>query len=768
MRRSLALVLLLAVITAFGCSRAADAPAAAGSAAPLAASAAPDGAGDTTSSTVIDFVAGFDACTLSHRGVLLDLGDPTMSSRMSGTRIKTADVELREHEGASWVSLHERSLEVSFVSEADSKPEAGIVIEARVRGGAAKSLSVYLGGKALGTLPLSKDETKVVSLHAPSMSIPRGANDLLLRVNGGAKSGKDNLAEIDWIRIGPADGDAPYAAPTRSDALTTVSIGGVARRGISLRAPGSARCPGYVPSGAMLEGQIGVSGGEADAEVRVLIDRAEPRVVGSYHLGGGEGAPAWVPLSLPLGDLGTLASIELVAKSSTKGARIVFAEPKVVATSVPKPVKPTAARGVVVVVLGSTAAKSLSPYGGSLATPELSALAASGTTFDAHRASTSFASGAVASMLTGLPPRAHGVSEPEASLGASGVTIAEAARQAGIATAMFTANPETSAAYGFTRGWATFTAHSPTEEGRATAVFDDVEKWLDEHKSERFLVFVHARGGHPPWDVSSDEVKDLPPTGYAGSLDPKHAGEMLAKVRRSTGTKLFTDADRERAIALHDRALQAHDLALGHLVAHVKEIGREPDTTWIVTGDVGIDAAAHAPFLEDDTLDEAALAIPLIVKSPEKPTRAHVSLPTASVDIARTALESLGLEPPPQLRGDSVWAIAQRGPQGPERPRVATTTTRFSARWSSFVLSGARDREAKLCNLALEPDCVSDVRATHPLAAEMLHALVYKELGIAQNDGEKYPAVTKVLPDTPTTAALRAWGVVAVSPTATK
>ena len=71
-------------------------------------------------------------------------------------------------------------------------------------------------------------------------------------------------------------------------------------------------------------------------------------------------------------------------------------------------------------------------------------------------ATTSYASGALASMLTGLPARVHGVSQPEAVLGTTGVTIAEAARQGGVVTAMFTANPTTGASYGFTRGWETF------------------------------------------------------------------------------------------------------------------------------------------------------------------------------------------------------------------------------------------------------------------------------------------------------------------------
>ncbi len=791
MRFAPLIVLALATSASFGslgaaactsCSRGSDGPTPASSATvSLAASGAPasDRGPAKTSATVLDFVSGFDGCTLAHRGVLLDLGDATMHARMSASKLQAPDVEVREHEGASWASLHERSLELSFVSEADSKPESGVIVEARVRGGAAKSLSVYLDGKAIGTLPLVKAEANVVSVHAASGSIARGSNELLVRVVGGAKATRDNLAEIDWIRVGVPDGDAPYAAPTRADALTTVTIGGVARRGVSLRAPGSVRCGGFVPNGAVLEGSIGVSGGEADAEVRVLVDRAEPRIVGSFHLGG-EGAPPWQPISLPLGDVGTLAAVELVAKNSTKGARVVFAEPRVIAAHAAETVEAPKARGVIMVVMGSVSPKSLSPYGGTTATTELAQLATSGTVFEAHRASTSFASGALASMLTGLPPRVHGVSEPEAMLGATGVTIAEAARQAGVVTAMFTANPTTSSPYGFARGWETFAARSPAEDAPATAVFDDVEHWLDGHKDDRFLVVVHARGGHPPWDVVSGDEKELAPAGYTGSLDAKHAGEMLAKVRRSTASKLFTDADRERAFALHAKAVLAHDAALGKLVAHVRSIGRDADTTWIVTGDVGIDTAAHAPFLEEDALDENALAVPLVVRAPGTPVRARVSSPTSSVDLARTVLEALALTPPPQLRGESLWTIAQRGTQGPERPRMATTTTRFSVRWSGFVLSGTKDRETKLCNLSLEADCVSDVRATHPLAAEMLHALAFDELGhappapSAPGTAGAGPATTaasastapqhpKAL-DAATSSALRAWGVTTGTP----
>jgi arylsulfatase A-like enzyme len=319
---------------------------------------------------------------------------------------------------------------------------------------------------------------------------------------------------------------------------------------------------------------------------------------------------------------------------------------------------------------------------------------------------------------------------------------------------MFTANPTTSAPFGFSRGWETFASRSPSDEGPATSPFDDAAKWLESHKDDRFLLFVHARGGHPPWDVASEELKELAPAGYAGSLDPKHGGEGLGKARRAGLARPLTDADRERAFALHAKGVAQHDAALGRLVAQIRTLGREADTTFIVTGDVGVDAAAHVPFLDDDALDEATLAIPLVVHGPGTPPRARVAIPTSGVDIARTALDALGLVAPREMRGESLFLTAQRTAQIPDRASLATTATRFSARWGGFVLVGAREREAKLCNLSLEPDCVSDVRATHPIAAEIMHGLVFDEL-----TGKKPSApAPRAAIDAPTAAALRAWG----------
>lgn len=754
------------VTVAAGCTKgSAEGPR--GSATSLAASAekAPQNAKGAKAtdaprhSPVIDFLANGEDCSFGHRGVLIDLGDPASRARMSGSRLAKPDLDVREREGASWVSVRARSLELSFVSSSELRSDTGIVVEARVRGGAARSASVYLNGKPIGSLSLTKGETRVVSASSSSAFVARGTNELLLRFNGGSRSQHDELAEIDWVRVGPNDGDAPYSAPTRGDAVTTVSIAGTTRRSVSLRAPGFARCSAFIPNGSVLEGFIGATGGDADAEVRVLVDRESPRVVGNFHLGGPTDPPGWRPIALPLGEIGTIAGVELVAKSSSKGARVAFAEARVVvplehAARTPD-VESRAARGVVLVVLGSTSRR-ISIHGGSIAMPELSNLASSGVVFDAHRATSSWATGAVGSMLTGLSPREHGASDADAVLAPGVVTIAEAARQAGIVTAMFSANPTTTAPYGFARGWETFVARLPGEGAPATAIFDDAGQWLDAHKDERFFLVVHARGGHPPWDVTSEELKELPPQGYQGGLEPKHAGEALAKARKAGG-RSFTDSDRERAFALHTKALAAHDAALGALVARVRSIGRDKDTVWIVTSDVGVDAAARVPFLEDDSLEEGALAIPLVLRGIGHRPRERVSTATSGVDVARTILESFGLPPPPQLRGESLWAALAQRPIV-ERPLVAATTTRFSARWGAFAVIGAREREVKVCNLSLDPDCVSDVRPSHPFAAEALHSLAWSEIVEKGARGRGEPPLGRANLDEATSAALRVWG----------
>jgi arylsulfatase A-like enzyme len=493
-------------------------------------------------------------------------------------------------------------------------------------------------------------------------------------------------------------------------------------RALSLRAPGFVRCSGWIPANATLETSLATAGtGDADVEARLLRDRRAPIVLGTAHIAGG--ASAWEPWTVPMTGLegdGALSSIELVATRAGAATRVLLGAPMLVATGANVGPAPPSARGVVLVVLGSTSAKSLAPWGGPHAAPEIARLAATGATFTANRASSSLATAVLASMLTGLSPRALGLEDADARMPQAATTIGEACHQAGIATAMFTANPTTGAAFGFDRGWDSFVAHDPLDEVPATQIFDEAGAWIEAHASDRFLVVVHARGGHPPWDATPDEVKSMPPQGYFGILEPHRAAESLAKARKRPGH--FKEEDRVRAWALYDRAIDAHDQALGRLLTALRTAGREDDTVTLVTADTAANETASVPFVDTDALDESLLLTPLVVRWPHDEALAgrRVDAPSGPEDVARTLLGALALNPPTMFQGVDLANVARGMVVPSQRPLAATYAGRYAMRWGPFVLVGTHDREARMCDLSLDPTCVADVRATSPLALEPL------------------------------------------------
>lgn len=712
---------------------------------------------DREPEVVLDWIRRFDDCNLGHRGTLLDLGDPTMRSRY-GEGLGSPDVAAFERDGSTWVHFKSRRIGLTFVTTEAITGEAGLTVSARAKGGASKALSVVLDQKPIGQLSLSHSEVKVSELRSP-VPLEAGAHKLELRFVGGGKTTPDGLGEVDWVRIGPYDGDAAYAAPTRRDALVSTVVGGKSQRAVSLRGNAFARCTGYVPSDAVFKTDLAITGGgEAEVEVRVLRDRKDPNVVAHLSLGGPD-ATAWKPFSVPLGELDTTAAIELAVVRAQKGTRVLFGEARVVRAKPLVPKTPFApARGVILVVLGTTGQKSLSAFGGARKTPELAKLLERGISFERNRAVSSLANATVASMLSGVGPRDHGIVDGDARLAKTPTLVSEALREAGIATAFFTANPTTSEIYGFDRGWETFRAHGPVEDLPATTVFDEAIRFVELHKKDRFFVVVHARGGHPPWDASADQMKDLPPQNYTGGLDPRHAGELLAKARRIPPVMRYTDGDRERAGALHTLAVEAHDVALGKLLSALRLNGRDEDTTVMVVGDVTPDETAHVPFAETDTLDEPLLSTMLVVRPHRGAGKPGVvDAPTENMHIASTILDAFGLVAPGAFQGSSLFALAESKDRVEGRPRIALSSQKFSARFGDLVLSGAGDRETRLCDLALEPACATDVRATHPLATETLHRRLFDTLAAPQGS-KGLPPREEARLDPPAAAALKAWG----------
>jgi arylsulfatase A-like enzyme len=634
--------------------------------------------------------------------------------------------------------------------------DTGAFVEARIRGVLARSATFAIDGRPVGATSLGKGETRIVSARPSTpLTLAAGGHELVVHFVGGPRASDEALAEIDWAHVGVGDSTEPYAAPTHADVVVDAVVGGSSVHSLSLRAPGFARCSGWIPADTTLEASLATAGGgDADVEARIVRDRHAPVVLGTAHVAAG--GAAWTPWSVPVTGLegdGAIASIELVVKHAAKGTRVLFGAPRVVGTPSQVAKRPPAARGVVLVVLGSTSANALAPWGGPHKVQELAGVASGGVTFASNRAPSSLAGAVLASILTGLPPAALELDDGEGRLGDELTTVQEACRQGGVATAMFTADPTTGAVFGFARGWDTFVAHDPLEDVPGTRVFDDASAWISAHSGERFFVLVHGRGGHPPWDATADDLKTMPPQGYLGMIDPRRAAEALAKARKHPAR--FKEDDRARAWALYDHAIDEHDAALGRLLGSLRAAGRETDTTVIVTGDVAASEGAAVPFGDSDTLDEPLLGTPLIVRWPTPNALAgrRVEAFTSAIDLARTVLDSLALTPPAAFQGVDARSLAQGSVVPGQRPLAATRGARFSIRWGSYVLSGIHGHESRMCDLSLDPACIADVRGTSPLALESIRRFALGALSSRPHRRGLHPTL-----DEHTTAALVRWG----------
>jgi hypothetical protein len=701
-----------------------------------AVTTAPDAGAPAPRRVILDLSAHLDACVLGHKGVLLDLGAESARA-LYGIEEKSS-LEKVEHDGATWDRVRTRTLVFHFAGPEDAAAGEPFV-DLRMRGGAARRVTVALNGKLVGTAPLSRGEIAVRELHSSSAALTDATNELVLRFGGMGKS-PDAAAEIDWIRVGV--GPAPeYAAPTYDASVTTESLANVPRRAVSLRAPAFVRCTAAVPKGATFDAQVGLLGkGWGDLEVRVLRDRAAPLLLTKVHV---DDAAGWKPVSLALpDDARGVVALELRVAAASPGARVLLAEGKLRAPSHPAVVRAHPARGVLLVILGDTPTSATS-------LPALSSLAKTSRVFEAHRATSTWAAASVASMLTGVLPREHGAEGDASALAPGLVTIGEAAREASISTAMFTANPTTSAAFGFARGFQTFQPSFPGSGGGATRAIEEAAKWIGAHKSERFLVVVHARGGHPPWEVPADQLKSLPPEDYNGAIEPgPHAAEILSHARHVPPQVRFNDADRKRAFALHDYAVSANDAALGRLIAALGEAGRAADTAVIVTSDTGMNASTHVPFGDAEPLDVSALESLLVVHDAGEATTERVRTPTSSIDVATTVLAELGLPPPRSFEGEDL--ASADGDDG-SRPLFASTRGQTLVTWMGLV---ARTGEGptELCVPAIDAACSSDASPLAPLASEALRKLL-DEASSKKRAPHTPPAI-----DGPTAAALTAWG----------
>jgi len=265
-----------------------------------------------------------------------------------------------------------------------------------------------------------------------------------------------------------------------------------------------------------------------------------------------------------------------------------------------------------------------------VATPSLDALAKDGVRFTQAFTPSPITNTSHASILTGLLPGSHGVTDFAVPLSAAHPTVAELLKVKAYHTAAFIGAvilDSKTLAPGFDRGfdfYDNFPKHSSTKsrwgrvERRGMDVVQHAERWLSGLPAGPHFVWVHLYDPHDPYE---------PPMPYS---------------------QTYKDH-------LYDGEIAYADSALAHFIAYLKRVGKYRDSIIVAVGDHGEGLGEHHEDTHGIFLYDSTTHVPLIVKLPEGLSAGTVvTAQVRTIDIVPTLLELAGAPAPQKRDGESL------------------------------------------------------------------------------------------------------------------
>lgn len=286
---------------------------------------------------------------------------------------------------------------------------------------------------------------------------------------------------------------------------------------------------------------------------------------------------------------------------------------------------------VVLISIGTCRADHLSCYGFNRpTTPNIDGIAAEGVLFENVISPVPMTLPAHISMLTGLTPLFHHVHDNMNDvLTNDKLTLAEIFKSHDFLTGGIVSAFALDAKFGMAQGFDSyqddfgksfFSRERPGDETTQLAI-----DWLQQHKDERFFLFLHYNDPH-------HEYK--PPKPYAARfVDDPYSGEIA-----------FVDH------------------CIGRVTKKLKELGIYDSTLLIVTGDHGEMLGEHGEKEHLYFIYESAIKVPLLVKLPgrDKKEPVRVKESVGLIDVVPTICELLGFEMPRGVQGISLAPLLQK------------------------------------------------------------------------------------------------------------
>lgn len=327
-------------------------------------------------------------------------------------------------------------------------------------------------------------------------------------------------------------------------------------------------------------------------------------------------------------------------------------------------------------------------------TPFLDQVAREGVRFTHAFSAGASSAAAHASMLTGLFPSLHGVTEETPALGPAPRVLPALLKAAGYRTAAFCPNPLLGPEMGFGRGFDRF--YTQRVGGRITGRAADYARRASDRvlgrgdagarRTTQALLDWLAAGAGPFFALVHyrEALRPLrPPAPYDRAfMAPALTALQARNVHQpSPATARPISADEAAALAaLHDGALRYADLRLKQVADALAADGRWDQTLFIVTAGYGEDLG-DAGTIGGSALRDTALHVPLVLRCPPRiPAGFVVEEFAQPTDLLPTvaALTGSALDFPVQGRALLGTAGATAGPPAvmAEAFRSATSSVR--------------------------------------------------------------------------------------------
>jgi len=267
-------------------------------------------------------------------------------------------------------------------------------------------------------------------------------------------------------------------------------------------------------------------------------------------------------------------------------------------------------------------------------TPALDALAKDGIRFSQAFTPSPITNTSHTSILTGLLPSSHGVTDFAMPLAPTHPTLAQLLKENGYRTAAFIGAvilDSKTLAPGLDRGfdfYDNFPEHSQTKarwgrvERRGSDVVQHAETWMTAHLAGRHFVWIHLYDPHDPYE---------PPPPYSQTYKDR----------------------------LYDGEIAYADSVLGGFIGYLKKAGRYDNALIVVVGDHGEGLGEHREDTHGIFLYDSTTHVPLILKAPAKPPAGGhpdqvVKAQVRTTDILPTVVDWLGIALPARLDGASL------------------------------------------------------------------------------------------------------------------